>query len=109
MAVRIRLTRIGRVHRPFYRIAAFDSRSRRDGAALEYLGYYDPMETTGQRVKMNKPRIEHWLARGALPSETVASFLRDEGIALKGSARKERRSRKRGSRRRRSASAADGS
>jgi small subunit ribosomal protein S16 len=56
---------------------------RRDGAALEYLGYYDPLETTGQRVKLNKERLEHWLSKGAAPSETVASFLRQEGITYK--------------------------
>ncbi len=87
MAVRLRLSRFGRIHRPFYRIGAFDSRMRRDGAALEYLGYYDPLETTGQRLKINKVRIEHWLAQGATPSETVASFLREEEIAYKKSAR----------------------
>jgi len=87
MAVRLRLTRRGRIHRPFYRIGAFDSRMRRDGAALEYLGYYDPLETTGQRVKLDKERIEHWIAKGATPSATVASFLKEESIPFKTSVR----------------------
>ena len=87
MAVRIRLTRFGRIHRPFFRIGAFDSRSRRDGGALEYLGYYDPTESTGQRVKLDKERAQHWLEHGALPTETVASFFRAEGIAYKQSKR----------------------
>ena len=81
MAVRIRLARFGRIHRPFYRIGAFDAHMRRNGPALEYLGYYDPLETTGQRVKLKKERIEHWISEGASPSQTVASFLRKEGIA----------------------------
>ena len=87
MSVRIRLTRIGRMHRPFYRIAAFDGRSRRDGAALEYLGYYDPLMTTGQRVKLDKEKAEAWVARGAKPTETVASFFREQGIAYKAASR----------------------
>lgn len=82
MSVRIRLSRFGRIHRPFYRIGAFDSRMRRDGAALEYLGYYDPLLTTGQVVKLNKERIQHWIDQGALPSETVASFLRKDDMKL---------------------------
>ncbi|MAG34301.1 MAG: 30S ribosomal protein S16 [Deltaproteobacteria bacterium] len=95
MAVRIRLTRIGRMHRPFYRIGAFDSRTRRDGAALEYLGYYDPMLTTGTRVKLDKEKAEAWVAKGALPSETVASFFREAGIAYKKNARNKARNKKR--------------
>jgi len=95
MAVRIRLTRIGRIHRPFYRIGAFDSRTRRDGSALEYLGFYDPMLTSGQRIKLNKERAEHWLRLGARPTETVASFLREHGIEYKRPARKRARGRAR--------------
>lgn len=87
MSVKIRLTRIGRVHRPFYRIAAFDSRTRRDGEALEYLGYYDPMLSTGLRVKLNKERAEAWLAQGAQPTSTVASFFREAGVRYKDAAR----------------------
>jgi small subunit ribosomal protein S16 len=83
MSVKIRLTRIGRVHRPFYRIGAFDSRTRRDGEALEYLGYYDPILSTGQRVKLHKERVEAWIAKGAQPTETVACFLREAGVRYK--------------------------
>ena len=99
MAVKIRLTRIGRIHRPFYRIGAFDGRSRRDGAALEYLGYYDPLLTTGQRVKLDKERAEHWIANGATPSETVASFLREAGIKYKDAARNRARNKARAEKR----------
>ena len=99
MAVRIRLTRIGRMHRPFYRIAAFDSRTRRDGRALEYLGYYDPLLTTGQRVKLDKEKTEAWIAKGATPSETVASFLRESGVAYKKTSRNRDRNRARAAKR----------
>jgi small subunit ribosomal protein S16 len=80
MSVKLRCTRTGRVHRPFFRIGAFDSRTRRDGAALEYLGYYDPILSTGQRVKLDREKVERWLGRGAIPSETVKTFLREAGI-----------------------------
>ncbi|NRA97097.1 MAG: 30S ribosomal protein S16 [Planctomycetes bacterium] len=99
MAVRIRLTRIGRMHRPFYRIAAFDTRTRRDGRALEYLGYYDPMLTTGTRVKIDKDKAEAWIAKGAQPSETVASFLREIGVQYKKTARNRKRNKARAGKR----------
>jgi len=95
MAVRIRLTRIGRMHRPFYRIAAFDGRTRRDGVALEYLGYYDPLLATGTRVKLDKEKAEAWVAKGAQPSETVASFFREAGIQYKKTSRNKSRNKAR--------------
>jgi len=77
MAVRIRLKRTGRRNRPFYRICVFDSRTRRDGAPVEELGSYDPRGLDwGQKLTLNRERAYHWLSVGALPSETVASFLR---------------------------------
>ncbi|HHM24194.1 MAG TPA: 30S ribosomal protein S16, partial [Bacteroidetes bacterium] len=56
MAVKLRLTRMGRKKRPFYRIVAVDSRARRDGAYLENLGYYDPLQEPAE-VKINEERI----------------------------------------------------
>lgn len=99
MAVRIRLTRTGRIHRPFYRIGAFDSRTRRDGEALEYIGYYDPMLSTGTRVKLDKERAEAWVSKGAIPSETVASFFREAGIRYKKNARNTARNKDRSTKR----------
>ena len=95
MSVRLRLARFGRIHRPFYRIGAFDGRTRRNGAALEYLGYYDPLETTGQRVRLDKEAIIAWLEKGAIPSETVASFLKQEGIPFSKRERKTARNKAR--------------
>lgn len=95
MSVRLRLSRFGRIRRPFYRIGAFDSRSRRDGAALAYIGYYDPLETTGERLKLDKEAAAEWLAKGAQPTETVASFLRQEGVEYKKLAQKAAKNRKR--------------
>jgi small subunit ribosomal protein S16 len=87
------------MHRPFYRIAAFDSRTRRDGRALEYLGYYDPLLTTGTRVKIDKDKAEAWIAKGAQPSETVASFLREIGVQYKKTARNRKRNKARAGKR----------
>ena len=72
MAVRIRLKRMGRTHRPFYRISAMDSRSPRNGKDIERLGYYDPMVSEKDaRVKLNNERIAYWLSVGAKPTEKV--------------------------------------
>ena len=76
MAVRIRLKRMGRTHRPFYRISAMDSRSPRNGKDIERLGYYDPMVSEKDaRVKLNNERIAYWLSVGAKPTEKVKVLL----------------------------------
>ena len=81
MAVRLRLKRLGRKHRPYYRIEAFDSRTKRDGRSIEMLGTYDPLESNEEKqVILKRERIEYWLGVGAQPSDTVASFLRRRGI-----------------------------
>lgn len=81
--VKIRMKRMGRRHRPFYRINAMDSRSPRDGKVLEELGYYDPIEPDEtKQVKLKEDRIRYWLSKGAQPSETVGSILRKHGIAV---------------------------
>ncbi len=74
MAVKIRLTRMGSKKKPFYRIVALDSRTRRDGRPLEFLGYYNPM-TEPVEVKLDNERIAYWLEQGAQPSDTVRSLL----------------------------------
>ena len=82
MAVRLRLTRMGRKKRPFYRVVAVDNRKRRDGAYLENLGHYSPLSDPIE-LKLNEERILYWLNVGAQPSETVRSLLRREGILFK--------------------------
>ncbi len=83
MAVRIRLARMGRTNRPFYRVGAFDSRTRRDGSAIEYIGHYDPLvEDFEKSVSLDMERVEYWLGQGAKCSETVASFVKRKGRAL---------------------------
>ena len=76
MAVRIRMKRMGRKNRPYYRIVAIDSRQPRDGRVLEELGTYDPeIRDTDSRVKLKPVRVKHWLGVGALPSERVQTLL----------------------------------
>lgn len=69
MAVKVRLSRIGKKHAPFYRVVAIDSRKRRDGEALEILGTYNPL--TGELVQFNSERIDAWVAQGAIPTDSV--------------------------------------
>lgn len=79
MAVCIRLTRGGRKNRPFYRIGVYDERTRREGAALENLGHYNPI-AEGKQVVLNEERIKYWLGVGARPSPTVLTFIKDTEI-----------------------------
>lgn len=85
MAVKIRLTRMGRRHRPFYRMNAVDGRTPRDGKILEKLGHYDPVEKdTSKQYVLNVERIQYWLDQGAEPSDTVSQILlREAGIETK--------------------------
>jgi len=74
--------RMGRKKRPFYRVIAIDSRSPRDGKYLEKLGTYNPL-TEPLEVSINEERALYWLGVGAIPSDTVKSLLRREGILYK--------------------------
>lgn len=67
--VAIRFQRYGRKKSPFYRLVAIDSKKRRDGAPIEYLGWYDPLR---KETNLNAPAIKKWLSTGALPSDTGA-------------------------------------
>jgi small subunit ribosomal protein S16 len=74
--VRLRFKRMGRRHRPFYRLNAMDQRSPRDGRVIENLGWYDPItKDETKQVSLNVERIKHWLSVGAQPSDTVADLL----------------------------------
>ncbi len=82
MALRLRLKRFGRRHQSFYRVAAMDIRSPRDGRVIEELGWYDPeAEDPDKQLSLNRERIEYWLGVGAQPSETVRNLIRRQGIA----------------------------
>jgi small subunit ribosomal protein S16 len=84
MAVKLRMTRMGRRNRPYFRINAIDSRTPRDGKIIEKLGNYDPIEKDkSKQVVLNAERIKYWLDNGAIPSDTVAELLRKQGIKTK--------------------------
>ncbi|HSV26919.1 MAG TPA: 30S ribosomal protein S16 [Sedimentisphaerales bacterium] len=84
MAVKLRLTRMGRRHRPFFRLNAVESKTPRDGRVIEKLGHYDPLEKDSSKAKvLNVDRIQYWLKAGAIPSDTVAEMLAKAGIKTK--------------------------
>ena len=81
MALKIRMSRRGTTNRPFYHIVATDSRSPRDGAYLEKLGTYNPLEKEAdKKVVLVAERIQHFLSVGAQPTERVAKFLAQAGL-----------------------------
>jgi len=75
MAVRIRMKRVGTTNTPVYRIVVADSRSPRDGKFIEEIGTYQPLQKNNN-VNLKLDRAEYWMSKGALPSETVASFIK---------------------------------
>ena len=80
MTVRIRMKKMGRTHRSFFRICAMDIRAPRDGKVLEELGTYDPLvPETHARALLNAERIDYWLGVGAQPSEKVAVLIKKYG------------------------------
>jgi len=75
MSVVLRLKRFGTKKKPFYRIVAMTKAKKRDGRALEEVGYYDPKKGHNQ-VALDRERVEYWLKNGAKPSATVKSILK---------------------------------
>ncbi|MFW5972168.1 MAG: 30S ribosomal protein S16 [Bacillota bacterium] len=82
MSVKIRMKRMGSKRNAFYRLVVADSRKPRDGRFIEELGYYNPT-TEPATVKIDEERALEWLQNGALPSDTVKSLLKKEGIMAK--------------------------
>lgn len=77
MSVRIRMKRMGRKHRPFYRICIMDRNRARDGKAIEEVGFYDTsVPDKSQRVSLKMDRIDYWLSVGAQPSEKVNALIK---------------------------------
>jgi len=79
MAVRIRLTRVGATKQPAYRVVVADSRSARDSRSIETIGHYNPRSNPIE-LKIDAEKAKAWLAKGALPSDTVARLLRNAGV-----------------------------
>lgn len=80
--VKLRLQRFGTKKRPFYRIVVANVRDRRDGRFVEIVGLYDPLSAT-EPVRLEKEKIQAWIQKGAIPTETVASILKKNGLELK--------------------------
>ncbi len=78
MAVKIRLLRMGKIRNPQYRIVVADSRTKRDGRAIEYVGIYQPKEHPSI-MKVKSERVQYWLSVGAQPSEAVQRILEKTG------------------------------
>ena len=79
MAVRIRLTRLGRKKKPFYRIVVADSEASRDGKFLDILGTYDPLQDPAG-ISINNEKLQDWLGKGALPTTTVKSLIKKAAV-----------------------------
>lgn len=76
MAVKIRLSRIGKKNRPYCRIVAIDSQKKRDGASLENLGAYDPV--THEVTQLHMDKIEQWISKGATCSPAVEKIIKNK-------------------------------
>ena len=87
MAVKIRLTRIGRHKDPFFRIVAADSRFARDGRYIEQIGYLDPAKGVENAV-IDEELALKWLEQGATPSDTVRAIFNRKGLLAKNAAKK---------------------
>jgi small subunit ribosomal protein S16 len=78
VAVKIKLKRLGKIRAPHYRIIVADSRTRRDGRAIEEIGLYHPVQNPS-RIEVDSERVQYWLGVGAQPTEAVAAILRVTG------------------------------
>ncbi len=78
MAVKIKLKRLGMIRNPQYRIVIADSRTKRDGRAIEEIGVYHPKENPS-RIEVNSERAAYWLGVGAQPTEPVLKLLKLTG------------------------------
>lgn len=82
MAVKLRLTRMGKKKQPVYRVVAIDSHTKRDGEYIELIGTYNPL-TKPATVKIDEEIALKWLNNGAIPSDTVKNLLKEAGIIKK--------------------------
>ena len=78
MAVKIRLKRMGKIRAPYYRVVVMDSRTKRDGRAIEEIGVYHPKEEPSV-IEVKSDRVQYWLGVGAQPTEQVAALLKITG------------------------------
>jgi small subunit ribosomal protein S16 len=83
MGLKIRLALAGAKKRPYYHIVVADSRSPRDGRFIEKVGSYNPMlpQEHADRIRLLNERIQHWMSHGAVPTDRVARFIGNAGLA----------------------------
>jgi len=79
MSVRIRLTRVGATKQPTYRVVVADSRSARDGRAIDTIGHYNP-RTDPIELVIDEAKAKDWLSKGAQPSDTVRRLFKQAGV-----------------------------
>ena len=79
MSVKLRFKRVGMTKQPYFRLVAVDHRSARDGKEIEVLGHYNPKDK-GNALTVDNDRVQHWLSKGAQPSDTVRSLLTRTGF-----------------------------
>jgi len=87
VSVKIRLQRFGTKKRPFYRVVVMDSRTKRDGDVVEFIGRYQPI-VKGKQFEVDEEKVLKWLKQGAQPTDTVKALLKKEGIWQKYSSAK---------------------
>ncbi len=90
MAVKLRLTRMGKTKQPMYRVVATDSRRKRDGEYIELIGTYNPL-TKPATINLDEELALKWLEQGAIPSDTVRNLFSDKGIMKKFSEKKNKK------------------
>ncbi len=80
MPVKMRLARHGAKKKPFYRIVVADSEARRDGRFIEIVGTYNPLIEPAE-VVIKQDRVQHWIGKGVIPTDTVRSLLKRQGVS----------------------------
>ena len=83
MSVRVRLTRVGSNKNPIWRVVVADQRSPRDGRFIETIGHYNP-QTNPSTITLDEERFQHWVARGAQPTNTVKQLVKAHAKGLTG-------------------------
>ena len=79
MSVKIRLQRVGTKKKPFYRVVAIDSKNKRDGRVIDFIGRYQPI-VKDKQFAVDEEKVLKWLSQGAQPTDTVQQLLKKEGI-----------------------------
>lgn len=77
MALKVRLARLGAKKKPYYRLVVADSAAKRDGRFLDIVGFYDPNKNPAY-VEIKRELLDSWIAKGARPSQTVASLIKEK-------------------------------